>query len=512
MFNENDLNNNQLNPNTPDEQTEKNETNNLSNQTSEDTAPRTDAPAEGKQEEVRNTAPAPTSASESGEAPAPQTPTPRQEYQPRYTAPAEHVYSSYNQAPAPAPAPKKKKARKSGISAGAVAVLCVCSLLLSCASGFLGAHLATMNLSAEQITPTPPPAASSGDGASVIYQAADSPVKGMSSAGGNASYYNVASAVKDSVVEITTEFRVESYFQFVSTGAGSGVIITADGYIITNNHVIADSSSGNDLADAITVRLTNGDEYPATIIGTDADSDIAVIKIEPKQALSHAVIGNSDKLGVGEEVIAVGNPLGELGGTVTNGIISALNREIDVDGTKMNLLQTNTAINPGNSGGGLFNMNGELIGIVNAKSSGSDIEGLGFAIPVNEAVNVSEQLIKQGYVSGKPYLGVEFYSVTSMSQALYYGLPSLGIYVVGTEEGLNDTVFKSGDRVIAIDGKEIGSFSDISSTVKSHKPGDKIKFNIYRSGKLIEVEATCYEYVPEKGQLVEAESQPGGKN
>ena len=426
---------------------------------------------------------------------------------PQYHAPAEHVYSSYNQAPVPEKPKKKKKAKKSGVSVGAVAVICVCSLLLSCASGFFGAYLATGMKAPAEGTQTPPVITTDpeGDGSTVIYQAAPSPTEGMSSTGGTSTYYNVAAAVKNSVVEITTEFRVNSYFQYVTSGAGSGVIISTDGYIITNNHVISDSSSQNGYADSITVRLTTGDEYKASLIGADADSDIAIIKITAPAALPCAVMGNSDELGVGEEVIAVGNPLGELGGTVTNGIISALNREINVDGATMNLLQTNTAINPGNSGGGLFNMDGELIGIVNAKSSGSDIEGLGFAIPVNEAVHVAEELMTKGYVSGKPYLGVEFFNATSMSQALYYGLPSLGVYVSRLEEGLNDKVFKVGDRVIAVDGREIGDFADISTIVKSHKPGDTITFNVYRSGKLIEVTATCFEYVPETGKLIEAE-------
>lgn len=436
--------------------------------------------------------------------PQPQNPNPYASSQ--YRAPAEHVYSSYNQAPVPEQPKKKKKAKKTGISAGAAAILCVCSLLLSCASGFFGAYLATgMTGSAPAQGETPTNPIQNGEAPSVIYQSAPSPAEGMSAAGGSSTYYNVASAVKNSVVEITTEFQVNSYFQYVTSGAGSGVIITTDGYIITNNHVISNSSSKTGYADTITVRLTTGEEYKAELIGADSDSDIAIIKIKAPAALPCAVMGNSDELGVGEEVIAVGNPLGELGGTVTNGIISALNREINVDGTTMNLLQTNTAINPGNSGGGLFNMDGELIGIVNAKSSGSDIEGLGFAIPINEAVHVADELMTKGYVSGRPYLGVEFFNATSMTQALYYGLPSLGVYVSRLEEGLNDQVFKVADRVIAVDGEEIGDISDISTIVKSHKPGDTITFSVYRSGKLIEVKATCYEYVPEKGQLIEAE-------
>ncbi|MBR4961726.1 MAG: trypsin-like peptidase domain-containing protein, partial [Clostridia bacterium] len=225
------------------------------------------------------------------------------------------------------------------------------------------------------------------------------------------------------------------------------------------------------------------------------DSDIAILKIEA-EGLSPAVCGNSDKLVVGETVLAVGNPLGELGGTQTEGIISALDREIDVNGTTMTLLQTSAAVNPGNSGGALFNMRGELIGVVNAKSSGTGIEGLGFAIPINDALNVSEQLMEYGYVRGKVHIGVSFYECTDALEARYYGLPGYGIYVTGLTEGYNDQVLKVRDRVISIDGKEISTFNDISTIVKSHSVGDVLKFQISRDGQIMEVDVTCYEKVP----------------
>lgn len=438
-----------------------------------------------------NTSPAedPVPNEEEKQASAPHEPSaPAKESTP-YTPPTSggYTYTPYN--PAPAPTPKKKA--KSGLSTGAVAVLCVCTLLLSCASGFFGAYLATADMDT-----TPPTAGTTGENTnpSVIYQSATSPANGMSADGGTSSYYNVANLVKNTVVEITTEYVISDRFQYITSGAGSGVIITQDGYVLTNNHVIVDDSGS--VADTITVRLTSGEEYVAKVIGTDADSDIAVIKIGGVKPFPCAVMGDSDKLAVGEEVIAVGNPLGELGGTVTNGIISALDREVNVDGTLMNLLQTNAAINPGNSGGGLFNMAGELIGIVNAKSSGTGIEGLGFAIPVNDAVSISEQLMTQGYVSGKPWLGITFYQASSITQALYYNLPSLGIYVVEMEPGLNDTAFQIRDRVIAMDGKEISSISDITTLLKTYNVGDTITFSVYRNGRLTEVTANCYEYTP----------------
>jgi len=197
----------------------------------------------------------------------------------------------------------------------------------------------------------------------------------------------VAQKCKGSVVEIKTETMVRDRFfgNYVSKGAGSGVIISDKGYIITNYHVVDDATS-------IYVTLEDGDEYEAEYIGGDSRNDIAILKIEGKNFVV-AKLGNSDKLIEGEDVIAIGNPLGELGGTVTEGIISSTSREITIDGVKMDLLQTSAAINPGNSGGGLFNMNGELIGVVNAKSSGSEIEGLGFAIPVNTAIQSAKRII-----------------------------------------------------------------------------------------------------------------------
>ena len=187
----------------------------------------------------------------------------------------------------------------------------------------------------------------------VFYKSVENLATSTADKGGDLTLAQVSALVSDTVVEITTEFLNTSvWFQYVSTGAGSGVILSQDGYVVTNNHVIC-GEDGVTPADTITVRLTNGDEYEAELIGTDADSDIAILKIDAK-GLSPAVCGNSDKLVVGEAVLAVGNPLGELGGTKTEGIISALDREIDVNGTNMTLMQTSAAVNPGNSGGGLF--------------------------------------------------------------------------------------------------------------------------------------------------------------
>ncbi len=397
------------------------------------------------------------------------------------------------------PDKKKKKEHKSGsISRGAIALVCCLTVVLSGCFGFTGAYLANRINSNNSTGETT--SASSSEGTTVVYRSVDDITTSTGVTNGEVmDYSQVAAIVKDSVVEITTEYNVQSmWYQYVTEGAGSGVILSADGYIITNNHVICNEDTGS-LADSITVRLTNGDEYSASVIGHDSQADIAVIKIEAS-GLTFAVAGNSDNLAVGEEVIVVGNPLGELGGTVTNGIVSATQREIQVNSVTMSLIQTNAAVNPGNSGGGMFNMKGELVGIVNAKSSGTGIEGLGFAIPINDALAVNEQLLEYGYVRGRTMIGVSFYDVSSSSFStfMYYNNVKPGVYVSELTKGYNDDVLREGDRVIAVNDEEIASSSDIKAIVTSASVGDKLTFQLYRDGKLISVEVTCYEKVPDE--------------
>jgi serine protease Do len=296
--------------------------------------------------------------------------------------------------------------------------------------------------------------------------------------------------VKDSVVEITTE-RLQSGFgsfsQYVVSGAGSGVIISTDGYIITNNHVIEGASN-------IMVRLTNGKEYNATLIATDSKTDIAVISIEPdqKEKLSPAIIGSSQNLMLGQTVIAIGNPLGKLGGTVSDGIISCLAREIAVEGSgTISLLQTNAAVSPGNSGGGLFDLYGRLIGIVNAKSTGQGVEGISFAIPIDTAWDVAGQLINKGYVSGRPSLGITIKQVQhgySIFGEYYYQL------VVAEAE--DDSELKVNDIIYSIDNVEVVSLTDVSDILSTKKIGDKVIITVRRDRKFIEVEVTLVEYSP----------------
>ena len=310
----------------------------------------------------------------------------------------------------------------------------------------------------------------------------------------------IASMNSDSVVEITISATATNIIlgKYTTSGSGSGVIISNDGYILTNNHVV---SSAKD----ISIRLHDGTEYTAKIVGTDSKTDIAILKVDAKN-LKPVTIGDSDQLVVGDVAVVIGNPLGELGGTVTNGIISALEREITLDGSKMNLIQTNAAINPGNSGGGLFNGKGELVGIVIAKSSGLAVEGLGFAIPINDVKNVISDILDLGYVSGRPYLGI--YLTDSKQTQLpsnsifgyLYGqnitTTSYGAYV--SEVVSNSAAEKAGikvdDQIISINDEMISNATDVTKAVAEHEIGEKIKIGIVRDNKMLQLEATLEEY------------------
>lgn len=297
---------------------------------------------------------------------------------------------------------------------------------------------------------------------------------------------DIVEKCKDSVVEITTE-SVSSgnsiFGQYVSQGAGSGVIISTDGYIVTNNHVVSDATR-------LKVTTTDGSEYDANIVGKDSQTDLAVIKIDADN-LQAATFGDSDILQVGDPAIAIGNPLGELGGTVTTGIISATDRQITIDNETMTLLQTDAAINPGNSGGGLFNADGNLIGIVNAKESSTGIEGLGFAIPITPAKDVITELMQNGSVTSRPALNVSLYDYTSSNQSSNSKYED-GCYIVQVvKNGAADKAgLKQNDRIINFDGQKIQTTSDVKGILKKHKIGDTVKMVVERNSKEITVEIT----------------------
>ena len=286
----------------------------------------------------------------------------------------------------------------------------------------------------------------------------------------------VYAANVNSTVGITTSVTTNYWgYQSTSAASGSGFIISDDGYILTNFHVIEDSSS-------ISVSMYNGDSYDAALIGYDESNDIAVLKIEA-EGLSPVILGDSDNLNVGDSVVAIGNPLGELTFTLTSGAISAKDREVTFSGNvTMNLLQTDCAINSGNSGGALFNLYGEVIGVTNAKyssSSGSSasIDNIGFAIPINSIMGIVESIIEKGYIS-KPYIGISVLDVSAETQA--YGIPAgAAIQSVAADSPAAQAGLQRGDVITAVDGIAMNS-SDLVSYIGEAAIGQQMVFSIYR--------------------------------
>ncbi len=300
----------------------------------------------------------------------------------------------------------------------------------------------------------------------------------------------------DSVVEITTETVQTGTMlqQYISSGAGSGVIITEDGYVLTNNHVIEGATN-------ISVTLRNGETYPASLVGLDEQLDVALLKVEAT-GLTAASIGTSSDLVVGQTVVAIGNPLGQLGGTVTDGIISALDRNITLNGETHNLLQTNAAVNPGNSGGGLFDAQGNLIALVVAKSGGENVEGLGFAIPIDDILNILGDLKEHGYVTGRVSLGLSIVDINSNQMAWMYRVNELGTYIYSltADSSAAQAGLQPGDRIVSINGTEIGSYDDLKALLETVSVGDELTFVVSRSGQQLEIPVIAGEYVPEQIQ------------
>ena len=290
----------------------------------------------------------------------------------------------------------------------------------------------------------------------------------------------------DAVVEIVVEGTTQGMWgqMQLTQGAGSGVIVKENGYIATNYHVVQG-------ANKVEVTLHNGNVYKASIVGTDQANDIAVIKIDAKD-LTTATIGDSSKVAVGDLAVAIGNPLGQLGGTATSGIISALDRTLTIEGTTLTLLQTDAAINGGNSGGGLFNGSGELIGIVESKASAVGVEGLAFALPINTVSGIINDMIEnggssQGASGSTPAVGVVI-SEVSEENAQYYGLDSAGVYIAQvTGDNAKEAGFKEQDRIVSIDGKEVSTSSEYISLVRKHKVGDMVTIIVSRGGQEIEI-------------------------
>ena len=317
----------------------------------------------------------------------------------------------------------------------------------------------------------------------------------------------VYAAGVNSVVSINTTGTSGTNFfgQPVQTAsAGSGFVLTKDGYIVTNYHVVKD-------ADTVKVTMYNGDEYDAKYVGGDEDYDIAVIKVEAAD-LQPVTLGNSDNLNVGDHVLAVGNPLGELTFSMSGGMVSCVNRAINVDGTPFNMIQTDASINPGNSGGPLFNQYGEVVGIVSAKYSSyssESVEGLGFAIPINDVIAMIQDIMTNGYVTNKPYLGITGGTMTSQMAAQYRYDVTEGVFVYSVEEGsaAAQAGLKMGDVILKVDDTEIESMEDLTAVKKQYSAGDTVSLTIYREGQETTVELTWGSVPPEQQTQEDTQTQ-----
>lgn len=302
----------------------------------------------------------------------------------------------------------------------------------------------------------------------------------------------VYAANVNSTVGITTSVTTNYWgFQTTSAASGSGFVVSSDGYVLTNYHVIED-------ADSITVSMYDGTSYEAALIGYDESNDVAVLKIEAEN-LVPVVLGDSDQLNVGDSVVAIGNPLGELTFSLTAGTVSAKDREVTLSSSvTMNLIQTDCAINSGNSGGALFNMYGEVIGITNAKyssssSSEASIDNIGFAIPINSITDIVESIIEKGYIS-KPYIGVSVSDVSTQTQL--YGVPAgAAIQAVVEDAPAAQAGLQAGDVITHINGTQISGSSDLKAIVSSASVGDTLSMTVYRQGQTVEITVTVGEQI-----------------
>ncbi len=378
---------------------------------------------------------------------------------------------------------KKPKKEKKPVTRGALAAILIISIIFSGALGIGGGFVAAKYFGSNGITISKTNSNNENQGSAT---ASRNETGGLSTS-------EIVAKTANSVVEITTEtVTTGSFFQqYVATGAGSGVIISDDGYILTNNHVI-------DGANTVKVTTKDSTEYDAEIIGADAKLDVALLKINAKE-LTPATFGDSSTIQVGDYAVAIGNPLGQLGGTVTDGIVSALDRDVTVDNETMRLLQTDAAINPGNSGGGLFNSSGELIGIVCAKASSSstEVEGLGFAIPINNVLDILNDLKEYGYVKGRVDLGMTLSNVQSSTAY------QPGVYVNSVSSGssADKAGFQKGDLITKVNGTEVKSVSDVNGIIENLNVGDTVKFSVTRGTRSGELSLTLEEYNPAQNSL-----------
>ena len=333
-----------------------------------------------------------------------------------------------------------------------------------------------------------------------VVSASSAPIAASSSGSSSdsLSWAEINEIASKQVVGVTTEVTYTNFFGQTSSSAvsGSGFVITDDGYILTNYHVIETAYQNNYAVNVIT---HDGTRYDATIVGIEASNDIAVLKIDAT-GLTPATLGNSDSLAVGDDVCAVGNPLGELEFTSTFGHVSALDRLITTEegGSAINMFQIDAAVNSGNSGGPVYNTRGEVIGIVTAKYSSSGVEGLGFAIPINDAASIANDLITKGYVTGKAHMGVRIDQRYTSAYSQYYNMPE-GAYVYSVESGscAETAGLRAGDIITKLGESEVKSYTDLTHAVKQYSAGDTAELVIYRAGETLTLSITFDEEVPE---------------
>jgi len=307
-------------------------------------------------------------------------------------------------------------------------------------------------------------------------------ISNIARTGGELTLPQLFEAANPAVVAISTEGAGHNAFGWMveRPSSGSGFLVSPNGYIVTNNHVIENASS-------ITVLMADGSEHPATVIGRDSSSDIAVIKIQGTD-FPHLTFGDSDSLQVGEQVAAIGNPLGELANSMTVGHISALNRSVNIDGLSHSKIQTDAAVNPGNSGGPLLNLYGEVIGIVSAKSVGTNIEGLGFAIPASLAETIVGQLSQDGFVRGRAILGVQ---ISTQDETGYVQIVAVNSGSAAERAGVS-----ANDIILSANGVAVSSFSDLRTILGGLSPGDTMELRVRRGTEEVSIAVVLDEYRP----------------
>ena len=399
---------------------------------------------------------------------------------PRYYTPPEK----------PVKAPKEKKPHGKWVKA-----LCLC-LVCALLGGLCGAGIMAGSMNSriaaveEKLEEQTKETLSIGETSST-----PAPVSATTTAKPIAAIYEQAC---NEVVGITTEVTYTNFFGQTSSSAvsGSGFIVSPDGYILTNYHVIEYAYKGNY---AVTVMLHDGTRYEASIVGVEDCNDIAVLKIDAS-GLDPVAFGDSDKLSVGDDVYAVGNPLGELEFSMTTGRVSALDRLITTDESSeaINMFQIDAAVNSGNSGGPVYNANGEVIGIVTAKYSDTGVEGLGFAIPINDAVKIANDLITKGYVTGKAYMGVIIDERYNSMYSQYYNMP-IGAFVKSVEPGscAESAGIQAGDIITKLGDAEITGYSDLKQAIKQYSAGDSAELELYRAGESRTLTVIFDEAVPD---------------